>query len=199
MKCEYNALFKIRQDDKSYSGVNLLSNLQIKSIVSDTKEVVDHYETNGLGDDKARSMCLQQLEAIVPHQYSDHSKCKHARWCIYLKVKNIHPTWAEHEIAEEAVTTPSHPHDGKNMSLSDEGIAKLTSKILSQFNNKTIDKIAGGGCSNLSDNFWGICIKFSKGKHLNLDHTDAYILCNKLTFCRIGEGNTEKTHDNVSA
>jgi len=27
MKCENNALFKICQDDKSYSGVNLLSNL----------------------------------------------------------------------------------------------------------------------------------------------------------------------------
>ena len=53
MKCENNALFKIRQDDKSYSGVNLLSNLRIKSIVSDIKEVIDHYETDGLGDDKA--------------------------------------------------------------------------------------------------------------------------------------------------
>jgi len=44
MKCENNALFKIRQDDKSYSGVNMLSNLCIKSIVSDIKEVVDDYE-----------------------------------------------------------------------------------------------------------------------------------------------------------
>ena len=72
MKCENNALFKIRQDDKSYSGVNLLSNLRIKSLVSDIKEVVDHYETTGLGDDVARSVCLQQLEAIVPHQCGDH-------------------------------------------------------------------------------------------------------------------------------
>jgi len=68
MKCKNNALFKICQDDKSYSGVNLLSNLRMKTIVSDIKEAIDHYETNGLGDDKAWSVCLQQLEAIVPHQ-----------------------------------------------------------------------------------------------------------------------------------
>ena len=35
---------------------------------------------------------------------------------------------------------------------------------------------------------------------MNFDHIpDAYISCNKLTFCRIGESDTEKTHDNVSA
>ena len=37
MKCENNTLLKIRKDDKSYSGVNLPSNLRIKSIVSDIK------------------------------------------------------------------------------------------------------------------------------------------------------------------
>ena len=84
------------------------------------------------------------------------------------------------------------------MSLSDAGIAKLTSKILYCVNSKNIDKMAGGGCSNLLENFWGVCTKFSKRKHLNLDHTDACILCNKLTFCRIGVGNIEKTHDNLS-
>jgi len=116
-----------------------------------------------------------------------------------LKEKIKHPTWTDVEIAEEAALTSSRPHGGKNMSLSDAGIEKLTSKILSRFNSKTIDKIAGGGCSNLSENFWGVTTKFSEGKRLNLDHTDAYISCNKLTFCRIGEGNIEKTHDNVSA
>ena len=134
----------------------------------------------------------------MPHQCGDHSKCNHARWGTYLKVKNLHPKWTDHKIAEETVATSSRPHDGKNTSLSEEGIVKLTSKILSQFYNKIIDKIAGGGCSNLSENFWGISTKFSKGKRLNFDHTDAYISCNKLTFCRIRERNIEKTHGNVS-
>ena len=78
-----------------------------------------------------------------------------------MKVKNLHPTWTDHEIVEEAVATSSRPHGGNNMSLSDDGIGNLTSKIISRFNNKTIDKIAGGGCSNLSENFWGIATKFS--------------------------------------
>ena len=76
-----------------------------------------------------------------------------------MKVKNLHPTWTDHEIAEETAATSSRPHGSKNMSLSDNGIAKLTNKIILQFNNKTIDKIAGGGCSNLSENFWGVATK----------------------------------------
>jgi len=44
-----------------------------------------------------------------------------------------------------------------------------------------------------------VTTKFSEGKQLNLNHTDAYIACNKLAFCRIGEGNIEKIHDNGSA
>ena len=199
MKCQNNAMFKIRQEDKSYSGVNLLSNLRIKSLVSDIKEVVDDYEKNGYGEDIAREACIKQLETIVTHQCGDHTHCQHEKWCSYLKVKNAHPDWSEDEIAEEAALTSSRPHGGKNMSLSKLGIEKLTSKILARFNSKTIDKIAGGGCSNLSENFWGVGTKFSKEKRLNFDHTDAYIISNKLTFCRIGVGNIEDTHDNVSA
>ena len=51
----------------------------------------------------------------------------------------------------------------------------------------------------MSENFWGVTTKFSEGKRLNFDHTDAYITCNKLTFCRIGVGNIVNTHDDVSA
>ena len=58
MKCENNALFKIRQEDKSYSGVNLLSNLVIKSLVSDIKEVVGDYEKHGLDNVEAWSTCI---------------------------------------------------------------------------------------------------------------------------------------------
>ena len=166
MKCENNALFKIRQDDKSYSGVNLLSNLRIKSIVSDIKEVVDDYERNGLGDVTAREACIDQLEAIVTHQCGDHSKCIHEKWCSYLKIKNTNPDWTDSEIAVEAAMTSCRPHGSKYMSLSSTGMAKLTSKILSCFNSKTIDKIAGGGCSNLSENFWGVntATKLYKGR-----------------------------------
>ena len=48
------------------------------------------------------------------------------------------------------------------------------------------------------ESFWNVNTKFSEGKRLNLDLTDAWIIVNKLTFCRIGEGNVSKTHDEVS-
>jgi len=53
MRCENNALFKIQQEDKSYSGVNLLSNLRTKSLISDIKEVIDDYEKHGLDNVEA--------------------------------------------------------------------------------------------------------------------------------------------------
>lgn len=94
--------------------------------------------------------------------------------------KSIANTYEDRK--KETAMTSSRPHCGKNMSLSAVGIVKLTSKILSRFNAKTIDKIAGGGCSNLSENLWGVNTKFSEGKRRNFDHTDAYVSCNKLTF-----------------
>ena len=92
-------MFKIRQEDKSYSGVNLLSNLRIKSLVSDIKEVVDDYEKNGYGEDSARAACIKQLET------------------------------SHDEIAEEAALTSSRPHGGKNMSLSKLGIEILARSL----------------------------------------------------------------------
>ena len=69
---------------------------------------------------------------------------------------------------------------------------------MKKVNKNNIDKISSGGCSNLSESFWSQTTKFTEGKRLNQDHADAYITANKLTFCRIGEGNIEKTHEQVS-
>ena len=122
--------------------MHLLSNLKIKSLVSDIKEVVDDYEKNGFGADRAHTACIAHLETIVTHQCGDHSNCLHKKWCSFLKVNNAHPKWRNNEIDQEAALTSSLPHGGKNMSLLKDGIAKLTSKFLCLFNSKTIDKIA---------------------------------------------------------
>ena len=90
-----------------------MNNLQTKSLISDIKEVVDYYESNGFGDDDTRSICLQQLEAIMPHQCGDHYKCKHERQCTFLKAQQMHPTWTDDKIAEEAAIISSRPHGGK--------------------------------------------------------------------------------------
>ena len=47
MKCNNNAFFKLREQDRTFSGTNMLSNQRIKSLNPDIKEVVDDYEDNG--------------------------------------------------------------------------------------------------------------------------------------------------------
>ena len=128
-----------------------------------------------------------------------HDKCKHDKWCTFVGTKKLHPEWTDSQVAAEAIKASTRPNDGKLMSLSKDGIAFLTTLITDRFNAKTIDRIAAGGCSNLSENFWSMVTKFSEGKRLCLDLTDAWEVMNKLAFCRKGEGNISKTNDQVAA
>lgn len=50
---------------------------------------------------------------------------------------------------------------------------------------------------NLSKNFGGSKIKNTVGKYLNLSHADGRITANRFNFCRIGEANIAKIHDDV--
>ncbi|KAL7525158.1 hypothetical protein ACHAXR_004559 [Thalassiosira sp. AJA248-18] len=197
MKCQNNALFDLRGKDKTLAGVAGLSNTNIKSFTSDINTVVTEYEDH-LGDDAARKECLDQLKAVVTHSCGDHSNCKHEKWCSFLRVKNQHPDWTDEEITIQATKESHRPLGKRNMSLAESGIAALQNNIRKRFNENTIDNIASGGCSNLSESFWNIVTKFSEGKRLNQDHTDHYIISNLLTFCRIGPGNIERTHDQIS-
>lgn len=197
LKCHNNAMFKLKAEDRSLNGVHALSNLRIKSLTHDLKEVLICYE-KGRGDPAAKKACLDQLPAIVTHHCGRHHLCKNEKWCTYLKIKKQHPDWTHDQIEEKAAEDTLRPHKGKYMSLSDDGIAKLTKRITDRFNYGSIDKYAKGGCSNLSENFWNMVTKFSEGKRLNEDHTDLWEVNNKLAFCRKGEGNIEKTHDQVS-
>ena len=195
-KCQNNAIFNARAADKSLSGKHGLTNPRIRSLVSDINAVMKEYGEKE-GDDAARKECLDQIEAIVPHHCGMHEKCKHERWCNHLKVRNAHPDWSDEQVAAEALRTSARP-DGNYMSLSPSGIAFLTALIQERFNGKTINRIAAGGCSNLSENFWSTVTKFSEGKRLCVDLTDAWEVINKLKFCRMGEGNVEKTNNDVA-
>ena len=157
-----------------------------------------HYKDAGVGNSTARKECLDQLEAIIPHQCGDHQFCVHERWCTYLKVKNKNPDWRDEQIRAAAYHESKRALRGQDLSLHSKGVAKLSALIKKRFNEKTIDRIAKGGCSNLSESFWNMNIKFSSGKRLNQDHTDHWEVTNKLSFCRVGDGNIEKTHGDVS-
>ena len=197
LKCNNNKLFKIREQDKTLKGVHALTNLRIKSINSDISRIISDYEEKGVGNEEARKACLEQLGAIITHHCGLHHDCKHEKWCQFLRAKNANPEGSESELAAEAARASNRSHEGKNMSLSSAGIMALTKVIQDRFNELTIDKVAGGGCSNLSENFWSTLVKFTEGKRLNYDHTDAWEIMNMLCFCRKGEGNIRKTNGQV--
>ncbi len=201
IKCNNNGLFDLRKKDKSFNGVSGLSNIRIRSFNSDIKAVIDDYGNilmnNGYKDPAKRQVILDQLEAMVHHACGDHSKCKHEKWCTYLRVQNAHPDWTPQQVAEQA-SQDSHRPTGKNMSLSEQGKAQIYAEIRKRFNENTIDSIAENGCSNRSENFFNANTKFSQGKRLNQDLSDLWEKINQLTFCRLGDGNIEKTHDQVS-
>lgn len=79
-----------------------------------------------------------------------------------------------------------------------ESLATLTAFFMRELNEATIDKYTQGGCSNLSENFWGSNVKFTAGKRLNMDLADDWEIVYKLNFARTGDGNVAKTHDNIS-
>jgi len=198
IKCNNNAMHSLAKNDKSFSGVNLLNTSRIKSINSDLAAVVQDYEEEGVGEAGPRAKCLKQIDAIPSHHCGDHSLCTCEKYCTYLKVKKEHPDWDDDQIEAMAAKISTRAFAGKYMGLSPAGIASVRDKIRDRFNEKTIDKIAKGGCTNLSESFWNMLIKFSEGKRLCLDLTDLWEVMCKLTFCRVGEGNVKKTHDYIS-
>ena len=141
MKCSSNTFFKVRDEDQLFNGVNCLSNLRIKKLISDIKQVVGEYDINGYGDPLAMEVCLKQLDAIVLHQYGNLDNCKHKKWCTFLMVKKENPSWGPDKIVENVVKDTSRPHGGGNLSLYNEGLMKSTPKSRERFNEKTIDKI----------------------------------------------------------
>ena len=203
IKCSNNALFDLKKNDKTLSGVDLLNSSRIKSINSDTRHILEHYMEEIKDKEESekvepRKKALKRFDTMILHHCGDHSQCDCEGWCSYRKVKNEHPEWNDEQVEAMAGKISTRPFAGKYMSLSPRGIASVQAKIRERFNEKTIDKIAKGGCTNLSESFWNMLIKFSEGKRLNLDLTDLWEVMCKLTFCRVGEGNIERTHDKVS-
>ena len=201
-RCQNNAMHKLMEKDKSFKGKLGLNNLRISSMTSDTsqilKELARNYEIYGPGHKPSINACQEQLGALVYHHCGIHDKCKHERWCTFLKVKNEHPEWSEDRIAAQAAEETNRPHEGKDMSLDEDGMKALTAEIMARYSEESLEKLALGGCSNLSENFWGMNTKFSEGKRLNQDHSDLWEIINYLSFCRKGDGNIDNTHDEVS-
>ena len=202
LKCSNNGIHNLVKKDKSFGGKHGLTNLRISSLVSDQASILDslkrNYEIHGHGHAQSKKEALEQLEALTYHHCGIHDKCHHEQWCTFTYLKNRHPDWSNETIAEQAAIDSQRPHEGQNMDLSEDGMEKLADFIMQRYKGDAIDKYARGGCSNLSENFWNINTKFSEGKRLNQDHSDLWIIFNELSFCRKGDGNVAKTHNQVS-
>ena len=178
-----NSLFEFVKRNPSFRGKNLLSPLRIKAINTDCMKIVKDYWANGYEEESRRQEAIQQIVAIPRHHSGKHNKCKHKKWCKYIEVHEEHPDWKPSQIKEEAAKRSRRAFGGRDMDLGESGIKKVTKVLLKRFNIRSIDGIAKQGCSNLSKHFFRGNVKFTEGKRINQDHTDLWIVANRLTFC----------------
>jgi hypothetical protein len=148
-----NKLHNLKNADKSFKTA--LTYHRIRCFNHNINAVIKHYLPN-VGDAITRKDCLHQLHAIPRHHNGNHDQCVYKKWCSFLRVKEDHPDWIGQAVAEEAAQTSLSATEGKNMGCDAQGLAKLTAFFKRELNEATIDKYARGGCSNLSESFWGV-------------------------------------------
>ena len=101
MKNLSNACYSIRTKDPSFNGVGMLENLRIKAIVTDARNALREYKCckGGIGNNpQAKRKCLEVIGANIRHHCGDHSFCKHAGVCNFLKLRQDNPTWDETQV-----------------------------------------------------------------------------------------------------
>ena len=79
------------------------------------------------------------------------------------------------------------------MDLSEEGQKKLTAILVKRFSEDNIDRVAEMATSNSCEGFWGLTVKYTEGKRLNLDRSDYWKSILDYCFCKAGPGNVERT------
>ncbi len=189
-----NELYRIRDKEPSFRGINLLENSRIRAIMADVLTAFQEY-TLHIGDEKARTKCLKRIRAVIPHHCGDHSKCEWDDVCGFLKIKNENPTWTLDQVL--AQYAKKGRFNGKKMGLSHHGIHVLQRVLFKRFDAKSVDRVSKCLSSNPAEAFFGVVVKFSQGKRLCLEHTDLWRSMLLLGFCRAG--NIERTHEELSA
>jgi len=192
-----NKFYKTRDQNPSMGGARCVSNVRIKSFHTDLRKAIVECTNEG-NNAAAQAKCLKQMYATIPHHSGDHSQCFQEKCCTYLKVKNANPAWTEEEVETEAAMR-SLRHRGEYMSIGMKARKILEDVVKSMFNEKSIGRIAAGGCSNASEALFGTIVMFSEGKRLNLDQTDGWKAMAELAVCITGQGNRDKTHRQLSA
>ena len=70
-----NELYRLRERDPSFRGVNLLENSRIRAIMADVLTAFLEYKPD-IGDEQAQLKCLKRIGAVITHHCGNHSKCE---------------------------------------------------------------------------------------------------------------------------
>jgi hypothetical protein len=196
IKTVSNGLYKAASDDPTLKGKDLLEPARIKMISSDLATHLRNYHDKSIGlagspgtttsdqneiDAKrtaARMYCLECIDSLIPHHSGNHELCKIEN-CLYMKkersvLAEIHalglPVPPESDFRREVSRkyAESARFKGKQLSLNEQAIRKVSKIITSRVNETNVDRLAKSMSSNSCENFFGQLTKHTEGKRRNL-------------------------------
>ena len=189
IKCISNGFYTIKTKNKEFSGVGLLEPQRIRSISADvSRHLRDYHRVSSNGNLNAQSIndqklvYLARISSIVPHHCGNHEYCnkKHCQYKLLEFItepglKLCNPNYSPEDLrssVNEKYACVSR-FCGKTMDISTNGQMALTKVIQSRLNVDNIDRLASILSSNCCEQYFGILVKYSQGKRLNLDKTDS--------------------------
>ena len=148
----------------------------------------DYHRVSSNGNLNAQSIndqklvYLARISSIVPHHCGNHEYCnkKHCQYKLLEFItepglKLCNPNYSPEDLrssVNEKYACVSR-FCGKTMDISTNGQMALTKVIQSRLNVDNIDRLASILSSNCCEQYFGILVKYSQGKRLNLDKTDS--------------------------
>ena len=130
-----------------------------------------------------RNTCLSRIDSIIHHHCGNHEFCdrhhckyKSIEFVTNLKHKVMITTVSDEEIKDEINKQYAgvSRFRGQTMDISIIGQTSMKKVISSRLSAANVDKLASVLSSNVCENYFGILVKFSQGKRLNLDQCDSW-------------------------
>jgi len=184
VKTVSNAFYKLANEDSTIKGAGLLEPTRIRALSSDVSKHLRRYhekrKKQPMDVAKLRAECLSSLKAIVPHHAGNHNCCS-SEWCKFQQIKDKmisdrRESGDATPVSEKAVQKEYAKvarFGGKLLSVGEAGQKRLSKVITSRVMEKNINRLAFILSSNLSENFFGMLIKYSEGKRLYFGQSDS--------------------------
>ena len=130
-----------------------------------------------------RETCLKRIDSIIHHHcdhhdYCDKIHCKYKSIDFKVKLKhNITETNAYEQVIQIEINTlyaKESRFRGSTMNISLVGHLEMRKMISKRSTIENTNKLASILSANLCENYFGILVKYSQGKIINLDQTDSW-------------------------